>query len=271
MKKDPVGPLDRGVPIPEHGPGHPARYQPDLVHPPAGLVQPQEGEVQLTPDGVPFVAPRIYPKFKPPTMERGVALGPAEKAVIVEVLANTGHIWTACEAVGCAPSNVYKTRNLDDAFNDACNEAVAQYARKLHMAAEHRAVEGVLRPITGRVDKDQDGIIGYERQYSDSLLLAMLKKFDPEGYKDRQHVTHAGGTTNANVNVQAEVSLEDAMRGLSKEQRAAMRTLLNINTSEAVEHDQELTPEDLQRQQVAGSAAGDANPEPPAPPDGDQP
>lgn len=44
-----------------------------------------------------------------------------------------------------------------------------------------RAIEGVEEPVFGRVAKDEDGIVGYRRVFSDPALLRAHSAYTPEG------------------------------------------------------------------------------------------
>lgn len=74
------------------------------------------------------------------------------------------------------------------AFADASKRAV----RVLHDEAVRRAHDGVRKPI-----RYKGKIIGYDTEYSDALLLALLKAGDPEHFRDRSSVEVSGGRDSA--------------------------------------------------------------------------
>lgn len=89
----------------------------------------------------------------------------------------------ACEAVGLQRKDVRRARKesveRDDDYRNArgySDEQLVNTFRKL-------AVEGVLKPLVsaGKLVRDDDGEIVYERVYSDRLVELGLKMHTPEG------------------------------------------------------------------------------------------
>jgi len=69
--------------------------------------------------------------------------------------------------------------------------------RRLRMAEDElmrRAVEGVDRPLYHR-----GALVDNIKEYSDQLLMLMLRAEDPDKYADRQRVEHQGVMLNLNV------------------------------------------------------------------------
>lgn len=133
-------------------------------------------------------------------------------------LARHGRITEAATASGLDRSHAYKLRDSDPEFADRWAKALDAYADVLEAAAHRRAVEGTKKAIVhqgqlsyvyqlgpdGRPLKDDDGnyILDldengkpkflYEKQYSDSLLLAMLKAKRKREYGDASKVEITG-------------------------------------------------------------------------------
>lgn len=116
---------------------------------------------------------------------------PWQKAFLL-ILAESGIVTTACEAVDIDRATAYRRREADPDFAAAWDRALDDAADRLEAEVRRRAVEGWDEPVFGRVAKDQDGQIGLVRKYSDSLAALLLKGAKPEKYRDRQQVEHSG-------------------------------------------------------------------------------
>lgn len=94
-----------------------------------------------------------------------------------------GRKYLCAEAVGVSGSTIdYHVKN-DPEFAQALEDArQAWIDEHLFSAALKRARDGVERPILGGKFKDE--IITYEKVYSDSMMLAMLRAHKPE-FKDK--------------------------------------------------------------------------------------
>ena len=145
-------------------------------------------------------SPQNSTSKKPPRWIRGflVALGA------------TGNVSAACDAVGIDRKTAYNRRDTDEAFDEAWRDALDQSADLLEEEARRRAYEGVRRlkfdrgrPIMvpalgddGLVIKDKEGnpeLVPYaEHEYSDVLLIFLLKGIRPEKYRERTDVRHSG-------------------------------------------------------------------------------
>lgn len=77
---------------------------------------------------------------------------------------------------------------LDDkAYADAFAATERVAARSLEDEAVRRAHEGLRKAI-----RYKGKIVGYETEYSDTLLQALLKANAPDKFRDRQSVDHSG-------------------------------------------------------------------------------
>ena len=104
----------------------------------------------------------------------------------LNVVAETGCVSDACKAIQVSRKTVYGWREADGEFCSDWKYALEDYKDKLQKEADRRAVEGVDHPVTY-----MGMITATYKDYSDQLLLARLKRLDPE-YKDRQQVEHTG-------------------------------------------------------------------------------
>lgn len=81
----------------------------------------------------------------------------------------------------------YVWRKEDVDFSTAWDSAVEAGTDVLEDEARRRAYEGVEEPVIamGRVARDDDGTILKKRTYSDTLLLATLKRRRPSDWRER--------------------------------------------------------------------------------------
>lgn len=116
----------------------------------------------------------------------------------LEVYATTGSIKRCAEALGCSVGAIYMRRSQDAAFKAAMEEALECYRDILQTEAHRRAVEGVDRlqfDKTGGMirypndypDTELAGKPYVEKEFSDNLLVRLLKKYDP-GFRDKLEV-----------------------------------------------------------------------------------
>lgn len=115
----------------------------------------------------------------------------ARELFLVE-LAQRGNVSAASAAGGMSRNWYYDQRAADEAFAAAWDDALETAIDAMELEARRRAVEGVEKPLIGRVGKDQDGIITTVREYSDSLMTLLLKAHRPDKYRERTDVHHSG-------------------------------------------------------------------------------
>lgn len=110
-----------------------------------------------------------------------------KREVFLAVYRKLGNISAAARRARVARSEHYRwlreTPDYGAQFEDAREEAI----ERLEEEAHRRAYAGVLKPLMyrGRVAK-------LVREYSDVLLIFLLKAARPEKYRDNYHVEHAG-------------------------------------------------------------------------------
>ena len=98
----------------------------------------------------------------------------------------------ACEAAEVGRSSHYRWRS-DPEYREAFELAEEDAADVLEAEARRRAVEGVEKPVGWY--KGEPG--GSVREYSDVLLIFLLKGLRPERYRDR--VEFKGSLANINL------------------------------------------------------------------------
>lgn len=144
-------------------------------------------------DSVTDTSQNSTPKKRPPRWEKA----------FLASLSKLGNVRLACEASEIDRRTAYNRRGADPDFAKAWDDALDQAADLLEEEARRRAYEGVRRykfdrgrPIMvsvvgddGLAVKDKDGnleLVPYvEHEYSDTLLIFLLKGIRPEKYRER--------------------------------------------------------------------------------------
>ncbi len=93
----------------------------------------------------------------------------------------------ACKAAKIGRTTAYDARQTDEAFAQAWDDLENQTTDTMEREGYRRAVEGTERDIY-----HQGEVVGKERQFSDTLLIFMLKARKPETYRENMKVEHAG-------------------------------------------------------------------------------
>jgi transposase len=108
-------------------------------------------------------------------------------------------ITEAAKAAGVLRRTVYRWRDADEDFATEWDEAYDEGTDAFEAEARRRAVDGVQKPVVamGKVAKNDDGTVLMVTEYSDTLMLASLKRRRPEAWRERVDVNakHSGGVT----------------------------------------------------------------------------
>lgn len=102
-------------------------------------------------------------------------------------MARHGRITQAATAAGIDRGDAYKLRDANPEFAARWAHALDTYADTLEAAAHQRAVEGTDKGVY-----HQGVLMATEKQYSDSLLLAMLKAKRKREYGDASKIELTG-------------------------------------------------------------------------------
>ncbi|WP_374944480.1 hypothetical protein [Sphingomonas sp.] len=116
-----------------------------------------------------------------PRRPRADGWTPDVQRAFIEALADTGLVSAACEAVDMSVASAYRLRRAagSGGFRSAWDDATAHAAARLTDVAFTRAIEGTDIPVF-----DRDGCrIGAKRQYSDRLLMFLLRAYRPEVFR----------------------------------------------------------------------------------------
>lgn len=97
-----------------------------------------------------------------------------------------GMVSAACRTVGVGRTTVYDARS-DPEFAQAWDDIEAMTTDRMEREAMRRGMEGFDKAVY-----HQGEVVGMERQFSDTLLIFMLKARKPETYRENVKVVHAG-------------------------------------------------------------------------------
>jgi hypothetical protein len=108
------------------------------------------------------------------------------KPKFIEALRESANVRAACQACGITRDAAYKARKKSPVFAAQWDEAIDEAVDTLEEAAWGRARDGVQRedPIFYQGEQVGSKII---REYSDTVLLALLKAHRPNLYRDPVH------------------------------------------------------------------------------------
>lgn len=116
------------------------------------------------------------------------------KPAFLNALEQTGMVAAACAQVGIGRTTAYEARQRDETFAVAWADVEEQTTERMEREAYRRAVEGTTKPVY------QGGKeVGAIQEYSDTLLIFMLKARRPEKYRDNVKVEHTGNITFADL------------------------------------------------------------------------
>ena len=112
---------------------------------------------------------------------------PAWRKIFLRYLAESGNITEAAYLAGVTRQAAYKVRKVDAAFADAWDESEEDAIQALELEARRRAKDGVEKPVFHAGEE-----CGRIRQYSDVLMMFLMKAHRPDKYRDRVSLDHGG-------------------------------------------------------------------------------
>ena len=101
------------------------------------------------------------------------------KGAFLEALANSGNVRLSCRAARIGRQTAYDARYKSKVFAERWDRAIEEATDGLEAEAWRRAAKGTQRPVFYK--GEQCGAI---QEYSDTLLIFLLKANRPEKYRD---------------------------------------------------------------------------------------
>jgi hypothetical protein len=112
--------------------------------------------------------------------EKLTELTPKKRELFLSALSKGASVAKAAAAAKMTRQGFYKARKNDDDFARDWDEAVESGADILEDEALRRAKDGTLKPVF-----HQGVQVGSVREYSDTLMIFLLKGRRPEKYRDK--------------------------------------------------------------------------------------
>ena len=117
--------------------------------------------------------------------------------VFLDALTDGNSVTGASNIAGVHPTLVHRKRREDEVFRNAWNEVCEVRTRLLEQEAQRRAYHGTLRPVYQKGE-----CVGHIREFSDTLMIFLLKARRPEKYRD-------GVEDSVRSNVVVNITVED--------------------------------------------------------------
>lgn len=130
-------------------------------------------------------------KRKPPAAKPVPVEAADWKATFLAAFEQTGNVSSAARIAGVSRQHAYRVRGEDPAFAGAWDESNEVATGSLEAEAVRRARDGTLRPVFHAGKK-----CGEVREYSDTLLIFLLKARDPAKYRENARLEVAGDPAN---------------------------------------------------------------------------
>ena len=109
------------------------------------------------------------------------------KEIFLAAVCGGSTITLAAQEAGINRGTAYRWRGEDASFSDAWDDALDEGTDRLEQEAVRRGRDGVTKPVY------QGGkLVGKVQEYSDTLLIFMLKARRPEIYRERATFEHTG-------------------------------------------------------------------------------
>lgn len=102
----------------------------------------------------------------------------------LEWLAETGNVSESARKAGVHRDTPYKRRETDLEFSRQWDAAIETSIEKMELEARRRALHGTEKPVFYMGSE-----CGHIREYSDTLMIFLLKAHRPEKYRENTHVT----------------------------------------------------------------------------------
>jgi hypothetical protein len=131
-------------------------------------------------------------------------------AAFISALAQSGNISEACKDAEIGRQTAYDLREKSEEFASLWRDALDEACDALEKEARRRAKDGVVNTIFYKGEP-----IGEEHQYSDTLMIFLLKAHRPEVYRERMESLNITLTADELANLPDE-QLDELINKLSR-------------------------------------------------------
>lgn len=111
-------------------------------------------------------------------------LTPKKREKFLDSLAKTGNVSKSAKAIGVSRQAIYSLKKSDTEFSDLWDDALETGLDALEEEARRRAYQGTLKPIYQQGKK-----VGQVREFSDTLMIFLLKGGRPQKYRENIKVS----------------------------------------------------------------------------------
>src|SRR3972149_9882694 len=132
----------------------------------------------------------------------------------LDALSTLAHVERACKVAQIEKRTAYNHRRKDPEFRKNWDKALKDAVPVLENEAMRRAIYGVRKPVY-----QQKELVGFVREYSDTLLIFMLKGLKPARYRDKYTV---------DINARSNIEKKIKELGITPEQIDADPSLAQI-------------------------------------------
>lgn len=112
---------------------------------------------------------------------------PKTRTEFLEAIKVTCNITKACEMSGLSRTSAYDWREDDKEFAADWQKALDVASDMLEEEAIRRAKDGTQKPVY-----QQGNLVGHVQEYSDTLMIFLLKGAKPKKYGDKVNLEHSG-------------------------------------------------------------------------------
>jgi len=114
---------------------------------------------------------------------------PGWQDIFLAALAEMPNIRRACHRAGISRGHAYLTRTQDVEFAKRWKSALKDSLELLEEEAWRRAQEGTAKPVF-----QQGDLVGHIQEYSDTLMIFLLKAHKPKKYREIKQLMHSSPT-----------------------------------------------------------------------------
>lgn len=121
---------------------------------------------------------------------------PKKKNEFLDVLSTTCNVTLAAKSVGLGRSRAYELKDKSKVFSQRWDEAIGEAIDLLEGEARRRAFHGADKPVIyqGKLSTQTNPLTGEVRpltikEYSDLLLIFLLKAHRPHKYRERHEIS----------------------------------------------------------------------------------
>lgn len=115
--------------------------------------------------------------------------------IYLKALSETGNVQESCRVAKISRRTPYERQERDKTFAAACKESLEEATEKLELEARRRALHGLERKKFDKGVPLIDPATGeqyVEREYSDTLMIFLLKAHKPDKYREKIDHRHGG-------------------------------------------------------------------------------